>query len=419
MTSIANFDIATDLKVELYLPNAASDAFILGISDLGGTDLLSGSGTFTLGYSTLGGTDVLSDTSSTYAFSWEPVEATVSKLETSLGGSMESNIYFQPEPAQINLVMQSWDYDPNNNTGVHAGSRIRIRLDDGTVNQTLFAGYIETVNVLYRPDGPNQINIRAYDAHKRLVNSRITSWDTTSYGASLTPKQQIQTLATALGYTVSSSSDDPAGALPTGTASNVIANTYLNDAIEVGLAVLWINPATGEIELRERPSAATGGATTYVVGNNHPVYPATDPYHLCMSDIQIAAEQSATMNNLRVSLSSSPSTYVVVKDQDSIDLYGELSTDITLNTTDSTALTTWANAAFHGMPAKIVNSVQTPAKDRLGNLTQAAFFTPGTLIGINYTTDNITIVDYYTIIQVSHSIDVDTWFTTLSLWKEF
>ena len=419
MTSIANFDIATDLKVEIYLPNAASDAFILGVSDLGGTDLLSGDGTFIVGYSLLGGTDVLSDTSGIYAFIWEPVEATVSKLETSLGGFIQNNIYFQPEPGEISLQMQSWEYDPNNNTGVHAGARIRVRLDDGITTATLFSGFIETVNVIYRPEAPNQINIKAYDAHKRLVNSRITSWDTTSYGASLTPKQQIQTLATKLGYTVSSSSDNPAGALPTGTAANVISNTYLNDAIEVGLAVFWINPATSELEFRERPSAATGGATTYVIGNNHPVPPATNPYHLCMSDIKMTGDQTAMVNNLRVALESTPATYVVVKDQDSIDLYGEISTDISLNTTDSTALTTWANAAFHGMPAKIVDTVQTPAKDRTGNLTQAAFFTPGTLIGVNYTTSDITIVDYYTIVQVSHSVDVDTWFTTLKLWKEF
>jgi len=51
-------------------------------------------------------------------------------------------------------------------------------------------------------------------------------------------------------------------------------------------------------------------------------------------------------------------------------------------------------------------------------LTPAAVFTPGTIIGVSYTTNQLDIVGYYTIIRVSHDIDVDNWFTTLELWKE-
>jgi hypothetical protein len=54
----------------------------------------------------------------------------------------------------------------------------------------------------------------------------------------------------------------------------------------------------------------------------------------------------------------------------------------------------------------------------LGTLTEAAVFTPGTTVGVSYTKNQLNIVGYYTIIKVSHSIDVDNWFTTLELWKE-
>lgn len=414
MTSIANFDIATDVKVELYVPNSASNVFILGVSELGGTDLLGGDGQFIIGYSLLGSTDVLSDGSGAFSFVWEPIQCEVSRLESSLGGSIQSNIYFQPEPGTLNLTMQSFTFDPTNNSSVRSGTKIRVRLDDGTANSTLFSGFIDTVAVTYRPDGLNEIRMTAYDPHKRLVNSRIDTFDTTIFGADVTPLEQIETVADALGYFVSAESDDPAGLLPSVTATDVIANTYINDALLVGLAVLWINPATGELELRNRPLAATGGPTTWTIGNNH-----TDDYHLCMSDIDVDSNEDAGTNSLRVALQSDSNTYVVVKHQDAIDLYGELAQDVTLNTTSSSELTRWANQAFTGAPAKAVRSVATPAKDRQGNLTQAAFFTPGTLVGVDYQTDNLNIVDYYTIVKVRHSVDVNNWFTTLELWKEF
>lgn len=419
MSVISNFDIATDLKVEFFVPNAAGDVFILGVSELGGTDLLSGSGEFILGYSLLGGTDVLATGDGTYSFIWESVEAETTSFTSSLGGVIQNNYSFSPESAQASISMQSYTYDPTNNSAIRSGTPVRIRLDNGVVNETIYQGYIDSIDVSYYPEGLNVIKITAYDIYKRLVNTRIPFWDTTDYGASITPLEQIEEVALAAGMTVSASSDDPAGLIPTTTASNATANTFINDALDVGLALIWINPETQEIELRNRPKAATGGATTYTVGNNHPIPLATDPYHLCMSDIGVLSDQGLNTNSLLVTLKSDDTIQVLVENQDAIDLYGTISDDVTVNTTDATELQAWAEAVFAGIPFHAVKSVETPAIDRLGNLTQAAIFTPGTLIGVDYQTNNLNIVDYYTITKVSHSVDVNNWFTTLELWKEF
>lgn len=414
MTAVADFEIATDVKVELYVPNAAGDVFILGVSILGGTDVLSGDGQFIIGYSLLGGTDVLSDGTNVYQFIWQPIECSVSQFDLALGGQIQSNITFQPEPSTLDLTVQSWTFDPNNNSSVRSGTRIRIRLDDGIINHTLFSGFIETINVTYRPDGPNLIRMTAFDGHKRLVNFRIEEWDTTGYGAAISPTDQIDELATATGNVLSSDSTILPGLIPTSTQTNTIANTFLNDALEVGLGIFWINPETNELEVRDRPQVVTAGMTTYVIGNNH-----GEENHLCMSDIRVNSNSDSSINDLKVALTSDPDTYVVVLDQDSIDLYGELSQDISINTTDSTELTRWANQVFSGSPTRQVDSITTPAIDRQGNLTEAALFTPGTYIGVNYQTDNIHIVDYYTVVKARQSVDVDNWFTTLELWKEF
>jgi hypothetical protein len=414
MTAIADFDIATDVKVEIYVPNAAGDVFILGVSQLGSTDLLNGDGQFIVGYSELGGGDVLSDGSSVYQFIWQPIECSVANMDISLGGQIQSNITFQPEPSALGITVQSWTFDPNNNSSVRSGTRIRVRLDDGISNYTLFAGFLETINVTYRPDGPNLIQMTAFDGHKRLVNYRVENWDTTGYGAAISPTDQIDELATATGNIVSSSSTILPGLIPTEVVTNTIANNFLNDALEVGLGIFWINPETNELEVRDRPQVVTAGMTTYVIGNNH-----GEENHLCMSDIRVNSNTDSSINDLKVSLTSNSAISVVVRDQDSIDLYGELSEDVTINTTDVTELTRWANQVFSGTPTKQVEMVQTPALDRQGTLTEAALFTPGTYIGVNYQTDNIHIVDYYTVVKARQSVDVNNWFTTLELWKEF
>ena len=67
------------------------------------------------------------------------------------------------------------------------------------------------------------------------------------------------------------------------------------------------------------------------------------------------------------------------------------------------------------------NSKETASQeivDRLGDLTEAALFQPGQIIGVKYNTANISLDEYYTIVQVNHSIDVNNWITTLQLWKE-
>jgi len=88
VTTIPNFDIATDLKVEFYLPDEASNLFIIGISKLGSSDVLAGEGLFTIGVSLIGGTDVLGD-SQYIAFTWQDLGCIVSKAQLSLGGLVQ------------------------------------------------------------------------------------------------------------------------------------------------------------------------------------------------------------------------------------------------------------------------------------------------------------------------------------------
>lgn len=410
---ITNFAIDQNLKVEFLTPDEDGSSFILGISEIGGTDVLGGFGEFILGVSLLGGDDVLAPSS---GLKWQEVTCSTAKADISIGGVIQDAIYFQPEPAKAELTLQSYDLDPTVNKNIRASTRIRIRLEDSELDRILFQGFIDTINVTYYPDGLNLIQITSYDSYKNLVNSRFANWDTEGLPGVgyATVDEILELVGIESGLGISDNSISLEGKIPSVTEENVLVSGIVNEALQVGLGIIWLDQETQEITYIPRPSTEVGTPTTYVIGNNH----SSDPYHLCLSEIGVYSDADAVYNSLSVTLQSDDTQKITIKDQDSIDLYGESAVDVILNTTDITEMGLWAGRVFTQNPQNLVNMVVTPAINRLGNLTDAALFSPGTTIGVSYTKNQLNIVGYYTIIKVSHRIDVDTWFTTLQLWKE-
>jgi hypothetical protein len=408
---ISDFKIDQNLKVEFLTPDEDGNSFILGISLLGGDDVLGGFGEFILGVSLLGGDDVLAPSS---GLKWQEVSCSTADAKISVGGQVIDAIYFQPQPGTAELTLQSYDLDPTLNKNIRASTKIRVRLDSGELDRILFQGTIDTIDVTYYPDGLNLIRITGIDSYKNLVNSRFAEWDTTPLGASATTDEVLELIGLKSGLGVSPNSVELGGLIPTLTDQNVVVSGLLNEALQVGLGIVWLDQDTQQITYIPRPATETGTPTTFVIGNNH----SEDPFHLCLAEINVFSDADAVYNSLRVTLASDDTETLVLKDQDSIDLYGESAVDVILNTTDATELATWAVEVFGNNPQNLVNRVVTPSLDRMGNLTNAAVFTPGTTIGVSYTKDQLDIVGFYTIIKVSHQIDVDNWFTTLELWKE-
>jgi len=410
MALIEDFNIATDLKVELFLPDTESDVFILGLSTLGGGDVLGGVGNFILGTSLLGSTDVLGTGS---AFIWQAVEADTIAADFGVGGQIQDAYYFQPYPGQARISLQSYEWDPNVNKNIRTNTKMRVRVVKNGVNLTLFTGYIETINVQYSPDGWNRIDITAYDLWKAIVNTRLATFDNTSYGAGYaTPLQNFAAAVTTAGGVMSLQSAATTGKIPLTSETDIQANGILNEALQVGLAVCWVDPATEQVIFIPRPDEANGTSTTWVVGNDH-----GGAYHLCMSDITVAADADSIINSLYVDLVSDDTQFVALEDRDSIELYGENFTSLSLNVIDTDELTVWATEVFNTTVTKLVNSVETPAVDREGNLTQAAALTPGTLLGVKFDKNQLAIDEYYTITKVNHTIDANSWYTQYELWK--
>jgi hypothetical protein len=142
-----------------------------------------------------------------------------------------------------------------------------------------------------------------------------------------------------------------------------------------------------------------------------------------MSDISTTTNSSDIYNNVLVTQKyqylSNPIFTQLYVDQDSIDLYGERTDDFTVDLVSEADAAIWAETVFAPKPVTLVQSVTTPAIDRLGKLTNIITQFPSNVIRVVYETDDINIDDTYTITKVSHSIDVNNWFTTLETWKEF
>ena len=413
MPTITDFDIATDLKVEFYLPDEASNLFIIGISKIGGDDVLAGAGLFTIGVSLLGGDDLLGD-NEFVAFTWQDLGCITARAQLSIGGSVQDQLYFQPEPASAQVLLQSLEYDPTYNSAFRPGVPVRVRLAKGAIDEIIWSGIIDSIDTTFDQEGNNLMRLTAFDSFKRLVNTRIASFDSdTGFPGFVTPYEQLELLATEFGTAMSTSSVDPGGEIPSAILTDVIPSGLVYEAIQVGLGLFWIDPATQEFVLIPRPSSVTSTGSTPVIGNNH-----GDPNHLCMTDIQASATENTVYNSLKVILESDDTISTLRENTDSIELYGRYAQDVTLNTTDLDELNRWADAVFQQSATALVSQVETLTKDRQGNLTEAAFFTPGQVVGVNYSNGVISIDDYFTTTKVSHFIDPDNWLTTLEVWKE-
>ena len=437
MTTIPNFDITSDLKVEFFLPDTSENAFIIGISTLGSAAVLSSGNLFIIGESLLGGANILGG-GGEQAFTWQDLSCTVSQALIENGGSIEDQLYFQPEPAAARLTLQTYAYDPSANTSFRPGVPVRIKLVKDAVDQIIWSGVIDSIGGKYTIDGQNLLQLTAYDSMKQLLNTRIAEFDSSNVDGYVSPLEQLELIATQFGTSISALSRAAEGRIPSQTLTQVIPAELITEAIQVGLGLFWIDSATQEFVFIPRPdptilpdfpvgggyftlgSSLLGGIDVlgsgqivYTIGNNHDTQ-----YHLCMTDISTLSSSDEVFNSLRVDLKSDSETFVLQENEDSISLYGTYAKDVTLNTTDATELDRWSDLVFNQSPTDLVQNIETLTLDRLGNLTEAAFLLPGELIGVDFSQDILSILDYYTITKVSHYLDSNNWLTTLDLWKE-
>jgi hypothetical protein len=398
----SDFDIANDLKVEMLLPQGVGNTFVLGISLLGGSDVLG------------------DDSSGTLA--WQDLACEINRVQTSLGGSVASNVFYQADAGKATINLQSWEFDPTNYAYIRPSTRVRVRISRGAYSFVIWSGAVDNIEVTYAPDQPNQITIQATDIWALLVNRRFDyEPDFFVPDSLILPNQAIDAacyLVTVSGFPIESNPGatiNPQPAMTTTAQLNTTFGNVVSNILNTGLGFTWVNPNNGELEYRSR---TTSGLPIYTVGNNH-----GDPGHLCMADLSVNTRSDDIYNNVLITSKyehlGNPVFTVLYKDQDSIDLYGERSDDFTVDVARVMDAETWSDLVFAPKPVTTVQNVVSPAIDRSRSLTEIVEFMPSDLVGVYYVTDEMNIDTTYTVTKVSHSIDVNNWFTTLETWKEF
>ena len=396
--ALPNFDIASDLKVEMLLPQDVNNVFVLGISLLDGTDVLG------------------DDSAGTLA--WQDLACEINRVQTTIGGSIDSNVFFQADAGRATIQMQSWEFDPSNYSYIRPSTQVRVRVfREGVADFVIWSGFIDNIQVAYAPDQQNQITIQATDIWALVVNRRF---DYSPGFVSLTPTLALFYACNALeasGFLIQESSVT-LGTQPNMTGTEALNTTFgsvVANILNTGLGIIYWNPNLERLRYRTR---ANDLEPFYTVGNVHDM-----PFHFCMSDISTTTNSSDIYNNVLVTQKyqylSNPIFTQLYVDQDSIDLYGERTDDFTVDLVSEADAAIWAETVFAPKPVTLVQSVTTPAIDRLGKLTNIITQFPSNVIRVVYETDDINIDDTYTITKVSHSIDVNNWFTTLETWKEF
>jgi hypothetical protein len=392
MAVLDNFDIATDLKVEFLLPVGARNVFVLGISTLGGLNVLGDAGSGVV--------------------EWQDLKCEVNRVQTSIGGSIASNVFFQADSGKATINMQSWEFDPNNYPAIRPGIEIRVRVVRDAYDFILWHGTLDDINVTYAPDQQNQITVNATDFWALLVNRRFDYTPTGAIKPSYAIGEAIdEVVATgfSIGYAGVTILDEW---FMTGTQQlNTTFGAVAADCLNTGLGFIWINP--NDELLYYRPRSASGIAT-YTIGNNH-----GDPGHLCMADLDSAMQSEHIFNTVLVTQKYDATPFsVLYTDSDSIDLFGQRSENFTVDLDTTADADLWAGAVFTPKTITNVQSVVTPAVNRDRDLTEAIEFMPGDFVGVYYVTDEMNIDTTYTVTRVRHSIDVNNWFTTLEVWKE-
>lgn len=400
------FSIAQDIKVEMLLPVAGKGVW--NFSKWGGT-----------------GVDDWVATSGD-AFAWTDVVATISQARITQGSSIDQGYYAPAQPNTLELQMQSATYDPSSNTYIRPGLQIKVsyRRNPDTAPSTyttLFQGFIDDFNITYDALGNNLIDITASSSLKRMLNKGLTSW-TSPASPTNSPNDFFNQWVTTVGADGASAwtnSYEVVGSMEPETITNVTGGEILDWLMQAEAAIVYQDPSNNRVNgytakyfrnlLTSTPSNQLGG--THAISETH----------FCIADLELAYNLDEAFNTFICTCDSNAARTGSKKNQDLVDLYGELILDKVLHIGQSTAVVDnvqmWLDFMAARNPGRRVNSVQTPAIRRDGTLANISVLQPALAVRTIAARGSYTVDENSIITRATHQIDPNNWFVTLDLWK--
>ncbi len=361
--------------------------------------------------------------------SWQVMTGVVASIDVDNGVTIEQGL-IRPDPATAAIVFQSVDYDPFMNAQVKTGTpiRIRVRPEPDTAPSTwvtLFQGVVDTASSSYSITWKNTVTLTAVTKLRSFLNFTAEPGETTPALTTPDPCYAADYLAamnTAFGETIVSYGGG-GGALygyqleGIDSYDPVQFGEIVNRLIDANLGALVYLPLDDpdfhylynyvEIVNRDLSPAVYFQAE-----------PSAEPLRSSFSDITIGFDTAEIVNsvNFSTTMGFGPE---VVKNQDSIDLYGDLGLELeTLHYNDNDAIE-WASRIALRFPDRRVQAIEAPGILRAGQLNQNLLRQPLDAANVEVNNTNLVINENYLITRVRHYIDPETWTCNLELWKGY
>jgi len=393
--SAIDFDIATDIKI------------YAGIVT---------SGIFQLGFSTLDGPDVLGDSVTDYQTSIQ-IQADVVSLDTTQGASFDQGLLSKLETGSATIVLQTTEFDPYATNYLRVGTFIQVTCS-GIGN--LFDGYLDSADMTYNVDGSMNLTLTCSDDSKKWLTKIIPDFDLpvlVGHAEPYTVPEILQALLDLYPDFVYSITDpaDYVARIPDISGLDVPFADILTTIQDAEQSFMYYRMGALNIDYRGGLTPPPGYVPSLSIGNQHDVI---GPEHVCATNIDVALSTDDLPNKIVASLSDG--SYTVTKtNQDMIDLFGENAYEVSVNVFDDPDLDAWAAALSSRNQVKRVKSVQAKAISNTNRINGIGYVIPGQLLEVYFLRDATNIQEIYSATRVSHSITVDSWITTLELWKGF
>ena len=310
---------------------------------------------------------------------------------------------------------------------------------------TLFVGRIKTVDTIYPLEGPAQVNVTATDFLEDFLAYNVANYDIPTATGLTAPFNAYQTIKTAFdayygsaviddsstyifatnSVPLSANMQDLSDPVVLGT-DNVSVSNIVNSALDCELGMITMdyhNNFDGTsfisvVGLHPRNSVyGTYADIPYLFHRNFYTVGNVNSPDAYINDIQLYSSTNELANKVIASLAWDSAVTVTDKDQDAIDLYGELSTERSLNLWNLFALNLWAKALNEYSPVKYVRSVAGITATPGQPISALAFMKAADLVTVNFNHNDLVLSEPYRIVNVIHTISPDEWHTTVELWK--
>ena len=406
------FSIASDVEVSIY--TYASDAFVWSVTRWNDGDKWQAGGA---------------------TADWQPITCSVVSIETDNGFALEQGLT-RPEPATARIVYTDQGYDPFVNTTVRSGTPVRIRVRPNpdtapTTWQTLFTGKIDSATASYNYKWVNTVTLDCVTDLRDYLNFTAQppedGTETLNIASPSYAYQYFNAMNTKYGQTLVNA----AGSHPyiTQTSGYELEGLVSYDPVPYG-------------EVVNQLLDSNGGAIVYlpIYGN----FVGNDKLHLFFNDTELVAptrtpdvvfEAAASADPTRAEFSDIVIGFDTAQlvntvnyettlgyantrtNEDSVQLLGSISLDVTTLHWNDADADTWANALALRLPERRVEALTAPMLLRAGQVNKNLLRDPLDVATVSVNNSAIIIEETYFISRVQHILTPENWDTTLELWK--